>query len=195
MPNGSKQYQQTESDCLRNSDGDAFGRNIVCQHRRQHEKSDPQRDFRQQGLSPGWFGAIRRDSMIREHRAILRHSAIRAPGAGAESRIPGSPAGFGPAAGTPPFGRPCREQCGQAEQQGTHCRMQRRLPDPQQVEREHCQRNRKHRNNRKNPFPIHSNILFINIGIDIAPAFIDPAIYCVPNQAIREQRRPQPPSP
>lgn len=23
MPNGSKQYQQTESDCLRNSDGDA----------------------------------------------------------------------------------------------------------------------------------------------------------------------------
>ena len=65
MPNGSKQYQQTESDCLRNSDGDAFGRNIVCQHRRQHEKSDPQRDFRQQGLSPGWFGAIRRDSMIR----------------------------------------------------------------------------------------------------------------------------------
>lgn len=79
MPNGSKQYQQTESDCLRNSDGNAFGRNIVCQHRRQHEKSDPQRDFRQQGLSPGWFGAIRRDSMIREHRAILRHSAIRAP--------------------------------------------------------------------------------------------------------------------
>ena len=99
------------------------------------------------------------------------------------------------AAGTPPFGRPCREQCGQAEQQGTHCRMQRRLPDPQQVERKHHQRNRKHRNNRKNPFPIHSNILFINIGIDIAPAFIDPTIYCVSNQAIREQRRPQPPSP
>ena len=49
MPNGSKQYQQTESDCLRNSDGDAFGRNIVCQHRRQHEKSDPQRNFRQAG--------------------------------------------------------------------------------------------------------------------------------------------------
>ena len=112
MPNGSKQYQQTESDCLRNSDGDAFGRNIVCQHRRQHEKSDPQRDFRQQGLSPGWFGAICRDSMIREHRAILRHSAIRAPGAGAESRIPGSPAGFGPAAGTPPFGRPAVSSAG-----------------------------------------------------------------------------------
>lgn len=85
MSNGSKQYQQTESNCLRNSDGDAFGRNIVCQHRRQHEKSDSQRDFRQQGLSPGGFGAIhgfgaiRRYSMIREHRAILRHNAIRAP--------------------------------------------------------------------------------------------------------------------
>lgn len=64
MPNGSKQYQQTESDCIRNSDGNAFGRNIVCQHRRQHEKSDPQRDFRQQGLSPGWFGAIRRASAM-----------------------------------------------------------------------------------------------------------------------------------
>ena len=95
MPNGSKQYQQAESDCLRNSDGDAFGRNIVCQHRRQHEKSDPQRNFRQQGLSPGGFGAIhgfgaiRRYSMIREHRAILRQNAIRAPGADTESRISG----------------------------------------------------------------------------------------------------------
>jgi hypothetical protein len=37
--------------------------------------------------------------------------------------------------------------------------------------------------------------LFINIGFDITPAFIDPTIYCVSNQAIREQRRPQPPSP
>lgn len=102
MPNGSKQYQQTESDCLRNSDGNAFGRNIVCQHRRQHEKSDPQRDFRQQGLSPGWFGAIRRDSMIREHRAILRHSAIRAP---VQVRNPVFPAALRDSA-RPPAHRP-----------------------------------------------------------------------------------------
>mgnify|MGYP002341852599 CR=1 FL=1 len=43
--------------------------------------------------------------------------------------------------------------------------MQRRLPDPQQVEREHHQRNRKHRNNRKNPFPIHSNLLLLPIRL------------------------------
>ena len=125
MPNGSKQYQQTESDCLRNSDGDAFGRNIAMPASPPARKSDPQRDFRQQGLSPGWFGAIRRDSMIRRYSMIREHRGILKAQCDPGARC--GPAGFGPAAGTARFGRPCREQCG-TQRHSSSPRVERKLP-------------------------------------------------------------------
>ena len=64
MPNGSKQYQQTESDCLRNSDGDAFGRNLVCRLLLEKKKNKPQRNFRKKGISPDGLGAIHGFSAI-----------------------------------------------------------------------------------------------------------------------------------
>lgn len=68
---------------------------------------------------PGWHGG----SGIRGGVNTPGRCGMDAgSGTSAGLRTHGSPTGFVAPAGAPLLGRPCREQCGQAEQQGTYRR-------------------------------------------------------------------------